>query len=194
MNINKVSDQELIDLYVDGNELALEILINRYKEYVFNYIISRVKDVHLSEDLFQDTFFKVINFIRSERYRDEGRFLAWVYRIAHNVISDYWRINNRMLIKENKDDFNVFDVIKSYDKSYEEIIVKEQISNDIRNLIEILPEEQREVVMMRHYSGMSFVEIAEETDENINTVLARMRYALRRLRKLIKKKELKLTY
>jgi len=194
MNINQLSDQELIDLYLSGKQSALEVLINRYKEKVLTYIYFQVKDMHLAEDLFQDTFIKVINSIRSECYKDEGRFLAWVYRIAHNLICDYWRKEKRMPSFENDDEYDIFETIKIFDVSLEEKIVTEQIHKDVKKLLDYLPEEQREVVMMRHFSGMTFSDIAEETDTSINTVLGRMRYALNNLRKLVKEKEMVLTY
>ena len=194
MNINQVSDQELIDLYLSGNHTAIEVLINRYKEKVLTYIYFQVKDMPLAEDLFQDTFIKVINSIRAECYRDEGRFLAWVYRIAHNIICDYWRKEKRSPEIENDDEFDIFDTIKIYDNSFEEKIITDQIHSDVKKLLDYLPEEQRQVVMMRHFSGMTFSDIAEETNTSINTVLGRMRFALNNLRKLIKEKELVLTY
>ncbi len=194
MNINHVSDQELIDMYLSDNHAAIEVLINRYKEKVLTYIYFQVKDMPLAEDLFQDTFIKVINSIRAECYRDEGRFLAWVYRIAHNIICDYWRKEKRTPEIDNDLEFDIFDTIKIYDNSFEEKIITDQIHDDVKKLLDYLPEEQKQVVMMRHFSGMTFSDIAEETNTSINTVLGRMRYALNNLRRLIKEKELVLTY
>jgi len=152
-----------------------------------------VKDTHLSEDIFQDTFVKVVNTLRMGTYKEEGKFLQWVMRIAHNLIIDHFRKSKRIPIVENSDDYDIFDSLKILDHSIEEKMVHEQIHSDVRSLIEYLPAEQKEVLIMRHYYDMSFKDIAESTNVSINTALGRMRYALINLRKLIEEKELILT-
>jgi RNA polymerase sigma-70 factor (ECF subfamily) len=154
-----------------------------------------VKDRDLANDLFQDTFIKVINTIRAGSYNEEGKFLQWVMRIAHNLIIDHFRKSKRIPVIDNSknEDFNIFDTINILDKSIEEEMITEQIHKDVRKLIELLPDEQKEVLIMRHYAEMSFKDIAEVTDVSINTALGRMRYALINLRKLIAEKNIVLT-
>ncbi|MBE0664122.1 MAG: sigma-70 family RNA polymerase sigma factor [Bacteroidales bacterium] len=189
-----VSDQELISRYLSGEHSSLEQLINRHQNRVFAYILMVVKDKHLADDIFQDTFIKVVNTLRSGTYKEEGKFIQWVMRIAHNLIIDHFRKAKRIPVVENKnDDFDIFSSIRLTDDSIEDRMIIEQIHEDVRKLIEYLPSEQKEVLMMRHYSGMSFKDIAEQTDVSINTALGRMRYALINLRKLIDKKEIVLT-
>jgi RNA polymerase sigma factor (sigma-70 family) len=186
-----ISDQELIGKYLDGNEGSLEKLINRHKRKVYAYIIMVVKDDQLADDIFQDTFIKVINTIRSGSYKEEGKFIQWVMRIAHNLIIDHFRRAKRIpVISNSNEDFDIFDMVRITDPSIEEQIILDQIHEDVRSLIELLPDEQKEVLMMRHYSDMSFKEIAEATDVSINTALGRMRYALINLRKIVKEKNL----
>lgn len=189
-----VSDQELISRYLSGEQSSLEQLINRHQNRVFAYILMVVKDKHLADDIFQDTFIKVVNTLRSGTYKEEGKFIQWVMRIAHNLIIDHFRKAKRIPVVENKnDDFDIFSSIRLTEDSIEDRMIIEQIHEDVRKLIEYLPAEQKEVLMMRHYSGMSFKDIAEQTDVSINTALGRMRYALINLRKLIDKKEIVLT-
>jgi RNA polymerase sigma-70 factor (ECF subfamily) len=153
-----------------------------------------VKDKQLADDIFQDTFIKVINTIRAGSYKEEGKFIQWVMRIAHNLIIDHFRKSKRIPVIDNdNDEFDIFDTVRITDDSVEEKMIIEQIYQDVRDLIEYLPPEQKEVLMMRHYSDMSFKDIAEQTDVSINTALGRMRYALINLRKLIKEKEVILT-
>lgn len=187
------TDQELIDLYLDGNHSSLEKLIQRHKKRVYSYILMVVRDQHLAEDIFQDTFIKVINTLRSGNYKEEGKFIQWVMRIAHNLIIDHFRKNRRIPTIENDSDFDIFETLKVFDANVEDRMVVDQIHQDVRALIDFLPPEQREVVMLRHYSDMSFKDIAEETNVSINTALGRMRYALINLRKLIEQKEIMLT-
>jgi len=193
MSLQSANDQALIDSYLSGNHSSLEILINRHKKRVFTYILMVVKDTPLSEDIFQDTFVKVVNTLRSGTYKEEGKFLQWVMRIAHNLIIDHFRKSKRIPIVENSEEYDIFDSIKILDDSIEDKIVHEQINNDVRSLIDYLPAEQKEVLIMRHYYDMSFKDIAESTNVSINTALGRMRYALINLRKLIEQKELTLT-
>ena len=190
MQAHVISDQELIGKYLAGHESALEKLIRRHKSRVFAYILMVVKDKELAEDLFQDTFIKVINTFRSGQYKEEGKFIQWVMRIAHNLIIDYFRKAKRIPLVENRDDFDIFDKVRIPVESIEERLVTEQIHKDVKKLIDYLPKEQKEVLLMRHYSDMSFKDIAEVTNVSINTALGRMRYALINLRKLVEEKEI----
>jgi RNA polymerase sigma factor (sigma-70 family) len=194
MNTQHVSDQELISAYLSGDQYSLEKLINRHQNRVFAYILMVVKDKHLADDVFQDTFIKVVNTLRSGSYKEEGKFIQWVMRIAHNLIIDHFRKAKRIPVVENKnEDFDMLGSLRLTDDSIEDRMIIEQIHEDVRKLIEYLPPEQKEVLMMRHYSGMSFKDIAEQTEVSINTALGRMRYALINLRKLIDKKDIVLT-
>jgi len=194
MNAPFVSDQELISEYLSGNHGSLEKLVNRHKSKVFSYILMVVKDKQLADDIFQDTFIKVINTLRSGTYKEEGKFIQWAMRIAHNLIIDFFRKAKRLpMVDKGGEDFDIFDTIRIVDESIEDRMINDQIQTDVRNLIELLPQEQREVLVMRHYSDMSFKEIAEQTDVSINTALGRMRYALINLRKMIEQKEITLT-
>jgi len=194
MKTQMPSDKELVSSYLEGNHISLEKLIQRHQNRVFAYILMVVKDKQLADDIFQDTFIKVINTVRSGAYKEEGKFIQWVMRIAHNLIIDYFRKSKRIPVVENdNDDFDIFDTIKFTDPSIEEQMITDQIHDDVRKLIELLPPEQKEVLFMRHYSEMSFKDIAEQTDVSINTALGRMRYALINLRKLIKEKNVILT-
>lgn len=190
METQSNTDHELISSYVAGNHEALEIIIRKHKKRIYGYILMLVKDQQLADDLFQDTFIKVINKLKSGKYNEEGKFLQWVMRIAHNLIIDHFRKEKRMPVIGENSEFDIFNTIKSYDQPYEQTIIKEQINSQLRQLIELLPEEQREVLKMRHYMEMSFKEIAEETNVSINTALGRMRYALINLRKMIEQKKL----
>lgn len=191
MKANKVSDKELIGKYLDGDEAGIEILINRHKNRVFAYILMLVKDKQLADDIFQETFIKAINTLKSGSYKEEGKFIQWIMRIAHNLVIDHFRKSKRIPIIDNKSDtFNIFDTIKYIDKPIEDKMIQEQIYKDIKNLIEFLPKEQREVLFMRHFADMSFKDIAEQTEVSINTALGRMRYALINLRKIISEKNI----
>jgi len=189
MQSQVISDQELISRYLAGQEAALETLVRRHKNRIYAYILMIVKDKELAEDLFQDTFIKVINTIRSNQYKEEGKFIQWAMRIAHNLIIDYFRKANRIPIIENREEYDVIDKIRMPVESVEEMMITEQIHRDVKRLIEYLPKEQKEVLMMRHYQDMSFKDIAEVTNVSINTALGRMRYALINLRKLVKENE-----
>jgi len=195
MKVVVINDKELIDRYLNGEISCLESLINRHKNRVFAYILMVVKDRQLADDIFQDTFIKVINTIKAGAYKEEGKFIQWVMRIAHNLIIDFFRKAKRIPVMENNiiGDFNIFDTISAKDHSIEEKIITEQIHNDVRSLIEYLPPEQKEVLYLRHYVGMSFKDIADQTDVSINTALGRMRYALINLRKMVKDKNIILT-
>ena len=188
-----ISDKELVSRYIKGNELALEILINRHKERVFGYINNLLKDKQLSEDVFQDVFIKVIHTVKAGKYNEEGKFLPWVLRISHNMVIDYFRKSKRMPTTSGGENFDIFDTIKRTDPNVEEELMATQIQGDVKKLIEFLPEDQKQVLKLRYYSELSFKEIAEETNVSINTALGRMRYALINLRKLIEEKDLQLT-
>jgi RNA polymerase sigma factor (sigma-70 family) len=190
MNAQPVTDQELIGRYLAGNQSSLEKLIHRHKNRIFAYILMIVKEKELAEDLFQDTFIKVINTIRSGSYKEEGKFIQWAMRIAHNLIIDHFRKSKRIPTIENRDDFDIFEKVRIPVESIEERIITEQIHKDVKKLIDYLPKEQREVLVMRHYGDMSFKDIAEVTNVSINTALGRMRYALINLRKLVDEKNI----
>lgn len=191
MNLERMNDQELLTAYSGGNNDAVSVLIERHRKKVFDYIRMMVKDTDLADDLFQETFIKVVKSLRESRYTDNGKFAAWVMRIAHNQVIDHFRRQKQQNNVSNEDvGYDLLNNRKFADDTVEDRIVSEQISTDIRRLVEHLPEEQREVVMMRHYMDMSFKEIADHTGVSINTALGRMRYALINLRKLIEEKQL----
>jgi RNA polymerase sigma-70 factor (ECF subfamily) len=196
MKAQYYSDKELIGRYLQGDHTSLENLISRHQNRIYAYILMITKNKELADDLFQDTFIKVINTIRAGSYNEEGKFLQWVMRIAHNLIIDHFRKSNRIPVidKGKSDDFDIFDNLNIMDESIEDRIITEQIHKDVRKLIDLLPAEQREVLYMRHYAEMSFKEIAEVTEVSINTALGRMRYALINLRKLIAEKNIVLTH
>jgi len=190
MNLKKMNDQELLRVYSEGNEDAVTILIERHRKRIYDYIRMMVKDADLADDLFQETFIKVLKSLREERYIDNGKFVAWVMRIAHNQIIDHFRRQKQQNNVSNDDvGYDLLNNKKFSEKTIEEHMVSDQISSDIRRLVDFLPDEQREVVMMRHYNDLSFKEIAEQTGVSINTALGRMRYALINLRKLIDEKQ-----
>ena len=194
MHSPSVSDQELINRYLAGNEISLEQLIHRHKSKVYSYILMVVKDKQHADDIFQDTFIKVIHTLRSGTYKEEGKFIQWVMRIAHNLVIDHFRRARRIPVVDfRSDEPNIIDNLRVYDESAEERLIIEQIHQDGRSMVEYLPAEQREVLIMRHYADMSFKEIAEQTNVSINTALGRMRYALINLRKLIEQNEISLS-
>ena len=170
--------------------MSLEILIKRHQQRLFSFIYSKVKDRDITEDIFQDTFIKVIRTLKKGNYNEEGKFLPWVVRISHNLIIDHFRKSNRMPKFRNTDEFDIFSVLGDDVLNAEKKIIKEQIHADVRELINELPEEQKEVLVMRIYNDMSFNEISENTGVSINTALGRMRYALINLRKLIEKNKI----
>lgn len=190
---NSLTDQELVSKYIKGNEQSLEILVNRHQERIYTYIFSMVRDSQLAEDIFQDVFIKVIHTLKGGKYNEEGKFLPWVMRISHNLVIDTFRKRKRMPTTDGGENFDIFDTIKREDPNVVETMVWDQIMGEVRGLIDELPEEQRTVLVMRHYNKLSFKEIAEETNVSINTALGRMRYALMNLRKLIEEKQLNLT-
>ena len=189
----ELQDQELVSLYIQGNESCLEDLITRHKKRVFSYIMMIVRDRHLAEDVFQDTFIKVIQTLKRGTYNDEGKFLPWVLRIAHNLIIDHFRRVKRMPVINGGDDFDIFSILTLSQVNAEDKLTKKQIRSDVRKAIENLPIEQREVLIMRYYIDMSFKEIADTTNCSINTALGRMRYALINLKKMLEKQDIALS-
>jgi len=187
-----LNDQELVRSYLEGNEKAFETLLHRHKRKVWSHIYLMVRDREVTEDLFQEAFIKVVHTLKTGKYNEEGKFLPWVMRIAHNLVIDHFRRNKKMPLVRSNDDHDVFATISQPGKNVEQRMVNVQIDEDVRKLIDHLPEEQREVVVMRTFLGMSFKEIADQTDVSINTALGRMRYALINMRKLIKKHEMAL--
>jgi RNA polymerase sigma factor (sigma-70 family) len=190
-----IDDHELVINYINGEEAALATLIQRHKRRIFSYIMLTVKDRALAEDIFQDTFFKIIITLKKGNYNEEGKFLPWVLRITHNLIIDTFRRNKRMPtisggFNDDGEEFDIFSVLNLKDKNVEDDIIQGQVRKDVRKLIDQLPMEQKEVLMMRHYYDMSFKEISEQTNVSINTALGRMRYALINLRKMIEEKEI----
>jgi RNA polymerase sigma-70 factor (ECF subfamily) len=189
----QAKDSTLVQDYINGDERALEVLINRHNQRLSSFIYSKVFDREITEDIFQDTFIKVIRTLKLGKYNEEGKFLPWVMRIAHNLVIDHYRKSNRMPRYESGPDYNIFGVLQDDKLNAESLLIKEQIESDISSLIAELPEEQQTVLQMRMYRDMSFKEIAENTGVSINTALGRMRYALINLRKLIEEHDIVLT-
>lgn len=187
MRTKITSDSLLVKNFILGDESSLEILIKKHQQRLFSFIYSKLKDKDVANDIFQDTFIKVIKTLKKGNYNEEGKFLPWVMRIAHNLIIDYFRKNNRMPNFKNSDEFDIFSIISDDSLNVEKQIIQEQIFDDVRELINELPEEQKEVLIMRMYRDMSFKEISDNTGVSINTALGRMRYALINMRKLIEK-------
>lgn len=189
MSLVSLSDQELVSVYIKGSETALEELVNRHRSRIYSYILITIKDKSLAEDFFQDTFIKVINTLKGGKYNEEGKFLPWVMRIAHNLMIDHFRKQKKFRKvsgrSRDNEELDIFNTIKYEELNVEERLVKTQIKSDVKELIERLPEEQKEVVKLRHYYDMSFSEISKYTNVSINTALGRMRYALINLRKMV---------
>ena len=183
-----VNDSELVSLYIkNSDEKAFETLVRRYKSKVYTTIYLIVKDTFVAEDLMQDVFIKAVDVLRSGRYNDEGKFLPWVLRIAHNMAIDYFRRDKRYPNVVFEDGSSVFNTLDFAEDSFEEVQIREESHSHLRSLIKMLPDTQREVLVMRHYEDMSFQEIADATGVSINTALGRMRYALINLRKMMSK-------
>ncbi|MDH5414431.1 MAG: sigma-70 family RNA polymerase sigma factor [Flavobacteriaceae bacterium] len=193
MQKQKLDDGVLVKNYIDGNERSLEILIGRHKQRIYSFIYSKVLDRDVAEDIFQDTFIKVINTLKLGNYNEEGKFLPWVMRIGHNLVIDHFRKGNRMPTFKNTEEFDIFSVLSDSSLNAEKTLIKDQIHFDVRRIIEELPEDQKEVLIMRIYRDMSFKEISDSTGVSINTALGRMRYALINLRKIIDKNKIILT-
>ncbi len=186
VKIKQLSDNELIERYREGDSSSFETLLERYQTKVYGYIFSVVKDKETADDIFQDTFYKVIVTINSNQYKDENKFVHWVMRIAHNLIVDHFRRNNKMPLIPNRPDSDVLDNLKMPDENAEHVMMRKQTSQNIRKLVRMLPPEQRRVVILRHYGKCDFKDIAARTGVSINTALGRMRYAIINLRRLAK--------
>ena len=193
MKKSKSTDAVLVTAYLQGDESALSTLITRHKQRIYSFIYSKVFDRDVAEDVFQDTFIKVINSLKRGKYNEEGKFLPWVMRISHNLVIDHFRKNNRMPKFENNTDFNIFSVLSDKSLNAENSMIKGQVASEVRRLVEELPDDQKQVLLMRIYKDMSFKEISQQTGVSINTALGRMRYALINLRKVIDKHNIVLT-
>ena len=193
MTNTKVTDAVLIRKYIGGNEEALSVLIDRHQQRIYSFIYSKVYSKDIAEHIFQDTFIKVIRTLKKGAYNEEGKFLPWVMRIAHNLVIDHFRRNKRLPKFEHNGDFNIFTVLSDSELNAEKQLIRQQTESDLQQLIEQLPKDQLEVLVMRMYQDMSFKEIAEKTGVSINTSLGRMRYALINLRKFIQQQEVVLT-
>lgn len=192
MDFPNLEDKELIRFYLKGREEAFECLMLRYKDKVFNYLSFNVRDRDLANDLFQETFFKVITTLKKGKYNEEGKFLPWVMRIAHNLMIDHFRKNSKMPTTNGGEDFDIFDVLPNKEKNAEQHMIGDQAKRHVKQMIQYLPQDQKEVLMMRIYYDMSFKEIAERTNVSINTALGRMRYALINLRKMAEERNIPL--
>lgn len=193
MAIPTIDDATLVNSYISGNEAALETLIKRHQSRIFGFIYSKVGDRDLADDIFQDTFIKVIRTLKSNAYNEEGKFLPWVMRIAHNLIVDHFRHNKKMPLYRETEEFSIFSVMTDDSLTIENKLISDQVTKDLRQIVEELPDDQKEVLMMRLYQDMSFKEISEATGVSINTALGRMRYAVINLRKVIDKHQIILT-
>jgi RNA polymerase sigma-70 factor (ECF subfamily) len=189
---SNLSDQELVKKYINGDNYSFEVLLNRHKNRVFAFIMSKIKNKDLSEDIFQDTYVKVVNSLQKGKYNEEGKFLPWVMRIAHNLVIDHFRKQKKMHMVRSNNDFDIFDIIKDDSINVDDRLIRDQIFNDLRALINLLPKDQKKVLKMRYFEEMSFKKIAEYFDISINTALGRMRYALINLRVLSKKRHVDL--
>lgn len=194
MNLSKLEDKQLVSLYTDGQEKAFEVLLNRHKNKIYNYIFMKIRDEALSQDIFQETFIKVIKTLKKGAYNEEGKFLPWAMRIAHNLMIDHFRKTNKVrMISESSsksDDYNIFDLLELQDNNIEDEIVHNELVSQMIELIDYLPESQRDILNMRIFKEMSFKDIARKENVSINTALGRMRYALINIRKLIEKHNL----
>jgi len=188
--LNHGTDADLLRDYIKGCEKSFELLIHRHKSKIYNFIFSKVLDRDIAEDIFQETFIKVINTLKNGVYNEEGKFLSWVMGISHNLIIDHFRKSNRMPKFEASDDYDVFQFLTDDSPNAENNLIKNQVVNDLQNLITELPEDQREVLSMRLYRDMSFKEIADITGVSINTALGRMRYAIINLRKMVEENQI----
>ncbi|MES2811570.1 MAG: sigma-70 family RNA polymerase sigma factor [Bacteroidota bacterium] len=193
MATTQLPDDLLVKNYIDGDEMALEVLINRHQSKIYGFIYSKVLDRDIANDVFQDTFIKVIKTLKGRSYNEEGKFLPWVMRIAHNLIIDTFRKGKKMPMNRETEEFSIFSYMTDNSPNIESQIITEQVENDLLKLIEELPDDQKQVLRMRIYDDLSFKEIADLTDVSINTALGRMRYALMNLRRMIEKNQIVLT-
>ena len=187
--IQAQTDRQLICDYLDGNDYAFEVLLNRHRDKIYTSIYLFVKDHSQADDIFQEVFIKIVDTLRRGKYNHEGKFVQWAMRISYNLCVDHFRRNKRRPIVNTKDDFDIFDVLKSPNANAEDQIIRSQTHSKVRELVDALPPEQREVVILRHYADLSFKEIAALTRVSINTALGRMRYALINIRKMVAKQE-----
>lgn len=194
MAMENIDDRVLVRAYINGDEKAFEALLMRHKDKIYRFIFMKVRDTALAQDIFQDAFIKIVNTLKAGNYNEEGKFLPWAMRIAHNLVIDYFRKSNKVkLISESssqRDDFNIFHTISLEDDNVQDTITKEELESQMVGLIDYLPETQRDILLMRIFKEMSFKDIAELEDISINTALGRMRYALINLRKLIEEHNL----
>lgn len=194
MTKNNIDDRELVSAYINGDEKAFEALLMRHKDRIYRFIYMKIRDTALAQDIFQDTFIKVVNTLKAGAYNEEGKFLPWAMRIAHNLVIDHFRKSNKVrLISESssmRDDFNIFHTLELEDENIQDSISRKELETQMVDLIEHLPETQRDILKMRLFKEMSFKDIADMEDISINTALGRMRYALINLRKLIEKHDL----
>jgi len=190
MQVTKLSDQELITQYISGNDRAFEVLLVRHKQKIYTSIYLFVKDHALAEDIFQEVFIKIIDTLRKGKYNHEGKFVQWAMRISYNMCVDYFRRSKRRPKVSPTEAFDIFDVLPVKEDNAEQTIIRSQTHDKVRKLVDMLPPEQREVVILRHYADMSFKEIAQLTRVSINTALGRMRYALINIRKMVEEKEI----
>ena len=187
----QLPDAILVNKYIDGDENSLAILVERHQSKIYGYIYSKISDRDLTEDIFQETFFKVIHTLKSKKYyNEEGKFLSWVLRISNNLIVDKFRSDKKMLMKRDTDEFSIFSAITDNAPNIEKELIKNQVDIDLKKIIQKLPQDQKEVLMMRYYSDMSFKEIADITGVSVNTTLGRMRYAITNMRKVIEKNQI----
>ncbi|TGD58855.1 RNA polymerase sigma factor [Flavobacterium humi] len=193
MATTQLPDALLVRNYIDGDENALAILIKRHQSKIYGFIYSKILDRDVADDVFQDTFIKVIKTLKSNSYNEEGKFLPWVIRISHNLVIDYFRKNKKMPMHRETEEFSIFSIMTDNSPNIESRIITEQVESDLLRLIEELPDDQKEVLEMRIYQDLSFKEIADLTDVSINTALGRMRYALMNLRRIIEKNQIILT-
>lgn len=193
MQNNQVSDTELVSAYLQGSESSFEVLLKRHQERIFIQIRSMIRDRDIADDIFQETFVKAIRTLKMGKYNEEGKFLPWILRIAHNLSIDHYRKAKKMPKSRSTDTFDIFSVIPRDERNVEEEMIEDIIHEDVRKIIEYLPADQKEVVMLRHYGGLSYREISEQCNVSINTSLGRMRYALINMRKLIVEHNIVLT-
>lgn len=191
-NLSNSNDTQLVHAFRNGDNRALEILIERYRDKIFSTILFIIKDKYLAEDLFQDAFIKIIDTIRNDRYTEEGKFLPWAIRIAHNLCVDYFRKIKRAPAVKTSDDNDIFELYNFTEDAADKNLVQEETQERIRLILNLLPQEQREVIVLRHYADLSFKEIAEITSCSINTSLGRMRYGLINMRKMLTEKQIAL--
>jgi len=190
MKLQQLNDKELILSYLEGNQKAFEILLNRHRNKIYTSIYLFVKDSDLAEDIFQDVFIKIIDTLRKGKYNHEGKFLQWAMRISYNMCVDQFRRSKRRTKVSATETFDIFDVLETHEENMETRMIKSQLHTKVRQLVDQLPAEQREVVILRHYADMSFKEISQLTRVSINTALGRMRYALINMRKMVNEREL----